>query len=160
MPSHAAAPDHHQSNLEETMTQPNHAYIRPGQVAQDRPAPEAAHQPPAFAGPFDTREQVTSLAAVRITYDLMHASDARTVAPLRNGKVIIDAFITADLPLGEYDHRIVNWLTNWEPEICAVIASWISRAHAAGSARTDDELAEVCRELVSLAGRIERQVGR
>jgi hypothetical protein len=34
--------------------------------------------------------------------------------------------------LGAYDHRIIEWLTGWEPSTCAVIAGLISRAHAAG----------------------------
>jgi hypothetical protein len=38
----------------------------------------------------------------------------------------------AGVQLGAYDHRILIWLTAWEPATCAVIAGLITRAHAAG----------------------------
>ena len=38
---------------------------------------------------------------------------------------------------GAYDHRILTWLAGWEPQICAVVAALITRAHAAGLARAD-----------------------
>jgi hypothetical protein len=34
--------------------------------------------------------------------------------------------------LGEYDHRIVEWLSTWEPGTVAAVVSWIYRARQAG----------------------------
>ena len=39
------------------------------------------------------------------------------------------------VPPGAYGHRILTWLAGWEPQICAVVAALITRAHAAGLAR-------------------------
>ena len=38
----------------------------------------------------------------------------------------------AGVELGAYDHRIALWLTTWEPQTIAVIASWITRASREG----------------------------
>jgi hypothetical protein len=84
------------------------------------------------AGPFDTEDQALAVPAVRMTYDLMHESHEPVVMPLRNGKMLVDACIAAGVDLGHYDHQIITWLAGWEPQMCAVIAGLITRAHAAG----------------------------
>lgn len=104
-------------------------------ISSSPPGAPSGHpqHPPAFAGPFDTREQVSSLPAVRLTYDLMHGSPPGTVLQLRNGKMLIDALIAGgDLALGAYDQQVITWLSQWEPQLVAVICSWVTRAHAAG----------------------------
>jgi hypothetical protein len=144
MPSHAAAPDHHLTNQEETMTQPNHPYVRPGQVAQDRPAPDRCMQcgqPGTVhtAPPLETERQARELPAVRAVYDAMHAHTGRIDAAHRErieamcSGMITDACKAAGVEMGAYDQRIVSWLGNWEPQTCAVIAGLITRARAAGS---------------------------
>jgi hypothetical protein len=52
--------------------------------------------------------------------------------PAFNQRQILDACAAAGVYLGAYDHRIIEWLTGWEPATCAVIAGLITRAHAAG----------------------------
>lgn len=37
-----------------------------------------------------------------------------------------------DVALGDYDHRIIEWLSTWEPGTVATIVSWIYRARHAG----------------------------
>jgi hypothetical protein len=137
----AAAPDHHQTHLEETMTQPNHDYIRPGQVAPDRPAPdrcvecgrpEAVHAWP----PLDTERQARELPPVRAAWAAWNAGGSRpgTMAPHMH-RLLCEALSAAGVELGAFDHRIIWWLAGWEPTTCAVVAGLITRAHAAGSTR-------------------------
>ncbi|MCP3805415.1 hypothetical protein NLX83_39725 [Allokutzneria sp. A3M-2-11 16] len=40
----------------------------------------------------------------------------------------------ADVELGEFDVRIIEWLTGWEPSTVATVASWLHRAREAGRA--------------------------
>lgn len=176
----AAAPDHHQSNLEETMTQPNHdpaavPGTRPewlygsgccqswtpesgcqadhtgrpamslaarelgseGAPAASSAGPQAMHARP----PLATERQATALPAVRAVYDAMHAHTGHVDAAYREridgmcSAMITGACEAAGVELGAYDRRIIGWLGNWEPQICAVIAGLITRAHAAGSTR-------------------------
>jgi hypothetical protein len=55
--------------------------------------------------------------------------------------MLMDAVIAAGVPLGAYDRRIIEWLTNYEPAICAVIAGLITRAAARGRQRRHDRRA-------------------
>lgn len=117
----------------------NHPFIRPGQVAPDRPArdacmqcgqPEAVHNMREF-GPFETEHQAARLPAVRATYDAAHASTRRGVIAERNHRMLCEAITAAGVDLGAFDHRIVQWLAGWEPQTVAVIAGIILRALAA-----------------------------
>jgi hypothetical protein len=49
-----------------------------------------------------------------------------------NLTMLLDALLGTDVALGAYDRRIVEWLAQWEPATCAVVAGLITRAHAAG----------------------------
>lgn len=58
--------------------------------------------------------------------------------------MLLAACEAAGLELGDYDHRILGWLTGWEDGTVAVIAGLITRAHAArgtgGPVMTGDRL--------------------
>ncbi len=83
-----------------------------------------------MTGPFETARQARETPAVRAAYDAMHASHRRGVMGERNHQMLNDACTAAGVELGAYDHRILLWLANWEPETIAVIAGIISRAAA------------------------------
>jgi hypothetical protein len=51
-----------------------------------------------------------------------------------NHRHLEDACGAAGVTLGAYDQRILFWLAGWEPQVVAVMASLIARAHAAGRA--------------------------
>ena len=87
---------------------------------------------PAPAGPYGTRAQAFAMPAVRAAYDAAHAASRRGVLAERNHRMLCEALTAAGVELGDYDHRIVQWLAGWEPEVCAVIAGLIERASAAG----------------------------
>lgn len=97
------------------------------------------------SGPYETERQAA--AAVRHIYDRPPGTGAWGDG---NHRLMEDACTAAGVQLGAYDHRILVWLTGWEPTTCAVIAGLITRAHAsAGSAPlTDAQRATV---LIALA---------
>ncbi len=74
------------------------------------------------AGPFETERQAAD--AARHIYDSPHPA-------WRDGshRLLEDACAAAGVALGTWDHRILLWLTTWEPATCAVIAGLITRAH-------------------------------
>lgn len=45
-----------------------------------------------------------------------------------NLDMLTDAVNAAGVQLGDYDRRILDWLANYEPATCAVIAGLITRA--------------------------------
>jgi hypothetical protein len=47
-------------------------------------------------------------------------------------RMLLDVLLAADVELGAYDRRIVEWLARWEPATCAVIAGLVSRAGKGG----------------------------
>ena len=50
--------------------------------------------------------------------------------------MLVDACVMAGVELGAFDRRVLSWLSGWEPETAPVIAGLVSRAHAAGRARS------------------------
>jgi hypothetical protein len=85
------------------------------------------------AGPFESAREASDHPAVRAIYDAMHKSTRRGVGTELKHRLLDGACTAAGVDLGAYDHRIVNWLAQWEPETCLVIAGLIERA-AAGCA--------------------------
>lgn len=116
-----------------------HAFIRPGQVAPDLPAPdncvrcgqpEAAHP---SAGPFDTEGQARDLPAVRAVYAAFDRDHGTGKMAPHSYLMLISACEAAGVEMGAYDKRILAWLAGYEPQTCAVICGLISRAaEAAG----------------------------
>jgi hypothetical protein len=80
-------------------------------------------------GPFETEAQARG-AARHIT----------TVPPgtgawqAGSHRLLCEALSAAGVDLGAFDHQVVTWLAGWEPQVCAVIAGLITRAHQAGKA--------------------------
>jgi len=46
---------------------------------------------------------------------------------------VLDSCIRASEPVGAYDVKVIEWLADQPPAICAVIAGLIRRAHDAAS---------------------------
>jgi hypothetical protein len=79
------------------------------------------------SGPYETERQAADAAGH------IHDSPPGTGAwAAGNHRLLLDACASAGVYLGTYDHRIIEWLTGWEPATCAVIAGLIARAHTAG----------------------------
>lgn len=41
---------------------------------------------------------------------------------------LLDACTVADVALGDYDRRVIEWLAGWEPTVVQVVADLIRRA--------------------------------
>jgi hypothetical protein len=83
-------------------------------------------------GPLETAQQARELPQVRAIYDAMHASHRRGASDERCARLIEQACRAAGVVLGAYDRRIIAWLSQWEPQTCAVVAGLIQRAYRAG----------------------------
>ena len=110
-------------------------FARPGQVAPDRPAPDACMrcgrpENGHHAGPFETERQALSTPAVRAVYTAFEAAPAPGRMQPPNLAMLRAACEGADVELGTYDLRILAWLAGWEPQICAVVAGLITRARS------------------------------
>ena len=57
------------------------------------------------------------------------------MAPLINA-LLVDACTMSGVELGAFDRRVLSWLSGYEGETAVVIAGLITRAHAAGRARS------------------------
>ena len=86
-------------------------------------------------GPFETEQQALALPAVQAIYAAARASRRRGVMAEHSHRLLDEACTAAGATPGAYDHRILTWLAGWEPQICAVVAALITRAHAAGAGR-------------------------
>jgi hypothetical protein len=84
-----------------------------------------------MTGPYETEQQVRELPAVRAIYDAMYAGRRHGVMGELGYRLLDEACEAASVKVGAYDHRILIWLTGFEPEACAVIAGLITRAHQA-----------------------------
>jgi hypothetical protein len=101
-------------------------------------------------GPFDSEREARELPAVREVYAAFRADPGLgKIGP--NHRMLLDALAAAGVYLGAYDHRIAEWLANWEPQTVAVIAGWVQRASevrraddAAAAVRVDELLARRC----------------
>jgi hypothetical protein len=77
------------------------------------------------AGPFETEQDARESGAVRAVYAAYDdGPGAGRMAPL-NHKMLCEAISAARVELGAYDHRIVQRLSRWEPQTCAVITGLI-----------------------------------
>jgi hypothetical protein len=47
---------------------------------------------------------------------------------------LLEAVDEADVVLGAYDRRVIQWLSDWETGTVDVVAGLVARAHAAGYA--------------------------
>jgi hypothetical protein len=75
-------------------------------------------------GPFETEAEARQAAAAA-------AGDARNGGiAAGNLAMLQNACAAAGVTLGAYDELIVEWLANFEPSACAVVAGLIIRAVA------------------------------
>lgn len=83
-------------------------------------------------GPFESLQDAASTPTVRAIYERARAS--LKPGPLKEGSsaLIRDACERAGVELPDYERSLVDWLGNWEPHVCQVIAGWIDRAAQAG----------------------------
>jgi hypothetical protein len=102
-----------------------------------------------MTGPFETEDQARLLPEVREVYAAFRADPGLGKMTPHNQKMLLDALAGAGVYLGAYDHRIAEWLANWEPQTVAVIAGWVQRASEArqvgdqAAARADQLLAKM-----------------
>jgi hypothetical protein len=94
--------------------------------------------------PLETEQQARELTAVRAVYDAFARDPGPGKMAPRTHKMLISACVAAGVELGDYDRRVILWLSQWEPQACAVVAGLIGRAHADGDA---GRLAEIRRTL-------------
>ena len=79
------------------------------------------------------------MPAVQAIYDAMQASHRSGVMGDLNHRLLDEACRAAGAELGAWDHRVLLWLSGYEPETCAEIAGLITRAHAAGRPAQRDQ---------------------
>ena len=79
-------------------------------------------------GPFDTEAQARTAAQAAADPGLLPIK-----AP-QNRQLLGRVCEAADVALGRYDDRIVQWLSIWEPSTVVVVAGWITRAYESGRA--------------------------
>jgi hypothetical protein len=79
-------------------------------------------------GPYETEDDARAVPAVRAIYDAMHASTRRGTGDELCHRLLDEACTEAEVELGAYDHRILLWLAQFEPQTCQVIAGIIRRA--------------------------------
>lgn len=114
-------------------------FVRPGQVAPDRPAPDACMrcgrpESDHHTGPFETERQALDTPAVRAVFTAFEAAPGQGHMQPPNLAMLRAACEGADVELGAYDLRILAWLAGWEPQVCAVVAGLITRASSHGEA--------------------------
>jgi hypothetical protein len=80
------------------------------------------------AGPFETADEARELPGVRAIYETMPPGGR-----LADGahRLLCQALDAAGVSLGAYDHALTAWMAGFEPQVVAVIASWVARAAAA-----------------------------
>lgn len=85
--------------------------------------------------PIETAAQVHRLPAVDIAYAAADASGRQGGLTGQSHKILCSAVTAAGIEIGAHDHRVITWLAGYGPEICAVLASLITRAAAAEQSR-------------------------
>ena len=87
-------------------------------------------------GPFETEAQARETAVVQEIHRAFRADPGMgKMAPL-TAAVLVNACTMSGVSLGAFDHRVLTWLSSWEPETVCAIAGMITRAHDAGRARS------------------------
>ena len=86
-------------------------------------------------GPFETASQARTAAHFAVP----PPEGSSILTAEGNRKLLGRALEAAGVEMGRYDDRIAEWLAGFEDAICAVVAGWVSRAHAAGLAAVRDD---------------------
>jgi len=85
-------------------------------------------------GPFQTEQEASRTEAVRAVYAAFDADPGPGKMAPHNVAMLTGACEEAEVVLGAFDARQLEWLGTWEPHTCVVIAGLIIRAHEAGRA--------------------------
>lgn len=88
---------------------------------------------PADVGPYENDQQAA--ATVSEAYAAGPLAPAGTLGRFNRDRLTA-ACAAAGVQLGEYDRRILGWLSGWEPEVVAVVVGLVLRA-AAVDGRTE-----------------------
>ena len=91
-------------------------------------------------GPYETQREALDLPAVQAVYEAFRADPGVGRMAPHSLRMLEEACAAAGVGLGAYDRRVLAWLAGWEPQVCAVIAGLISRAHDAGATPQADRL--------------------
>ncbi|MWA07406.1 hypothetical protein F8568_045200 [Actinomadura sp. LD22] len=83
---------------------------------------------PADIGPYETEQQAADTC--RDAYGHPHVPGHMRAT---NRARLTDACEAAGVELGAYDMHVLEWMTRWEPEVCAVVVGLVLRG--AGEAR-------------------------
>jgi hypothetical protein len=75
-------------------------------------------------GPFDTEREARAAAHVAVP----PSAYSSILSAEENRQLISRALQDAGVTTGRYDDRIVEWLSQWEDSVCAVVAGWVRRA--------------------------------
>ena len=86
------------------------------------------------AGPFGTEQQARETDAVQAVCEAFRADPGVGKMAPHNLAMLEQACAAAWVELGAFDRRVLAWLSGWEPQVCAVVAGLVTRAHAAGRA--------------------------
>ncbi|MHB1593876.1 MAG: hypothetical protein ACYCO9_06370 [Streptosporangiaceae bacterium] len=100
-----------------------------------------------MSGPFETEGQARGLPEVRAITALPPGTGQWKAA---SRDMLACALEAAGVEMGAYDERIASWLAGFEPQMVAVIASWITRA---GITAADREI--ILAALDAAAGQVE-----
>ena len=105
-----------------------------------------------MSGPFETEGQARELPAVRAVYEAFRADPGVGKMEPHNRRMLGRACEAAGVVTGRYDDRIIEWLSGWEPQMCAVVAGLITRAYEAGLG----DVSEDTRRLGAIRGVLNR----
>ena len=87
--------------------------------------------------PLETEDQARHLPVVAAIYAAAREAPARGVMAEKSLAMLTAALHDGGVAVGAYDARILAWLAQWEPQLCAAVAGWVERAHEAGEDGTD-----------------------
>lgn len=90
--------------------------------------------------PLDTAAQVHALPSLRAVYDIPgHGQDWQDRRRAAVRAITSDACEYARVVPGVFEARFLEWLSGFEPELCAAAANLMRRAFEAGQAAREDD---------------------
>jgi hypothetical protein len=84
------------------------------------------------SGPFETEREVLESPTVQAIYAELGRTPVPGELTAANLKMLLDAVSIAAVSVGAYDVDVLEWLAGHDPQVCAVIASLITRASEVG----------------------------
>jgi hypothetical protein len=81
-------------------------------------------------GPFETKAQASAAARA-----VMAPQAGDGVVPAERSRRLLGCVCqAAGIGMGRWDDQVVEWLAGSGDAVCAAVAGWVARAHAAGGA--------------------------